>query len=139
MVLIMALALGALVPLVGNSLEEEGLRGSARDLEQLARSAHSSAITTGVPALLTISPQSVQVQSVAEEPPKPLSIPKGTSLKIMRWGESKWRAPDNDAWVFQPGGLVEPVQFRLQRDNAWIELGFDPVTGESGQMNFYFP
>jgi hypothetical protein len=110
-------------------------------MEQLVRTARSDAIRTGVVTRIYLSPKSVAYVAgkVTEEPDATISIPKGTSLQIMRWGEERLRAPDADVWLFQPTGLTEPVKVRFAHGESSISMAFASLTGEPEEINFYFP
>ena len=56
-------------------------------------------------------------------------LPKGGSLEIRRWGETRWRKPQTgEAWWFRPGLPCEPLSVRLTLPEGRCEMSFDPLT-----------
>ena len=56
-------------------------------------------------------------------------LPKGGSLEIRRWGETRWRKPrTGEAWWFRPGLPCEPLSVRLTLPEGRYEMSFDPLT-----------
>ncbi|MBP7949871.1 MAG: prepilin-type N-terminal cleavage/methylation domain-containing protein [Verrucomicrobiales bacterium] len=50
------------------------------------------------------------------------------SFAVRRFGEEKWQTPRPDYWVFKHSGICEPLMFRVERENRWTEVQFDPLT-----------
>ena len=54
-------------------------------------------------------------------------------VAVRRFGEEKWQKPRPDHWIFQQGGICEPIFFRVERENRVLEVTFDPLT--AGAIN----
>lgn len=57
-------------------------------------------------------------------------LPKGGLVEVQRWGERRWRKPqEGEAWWFRPGMPCEPLAVRLTLPEGRYEMSFDPLTG----------
>ena len=56
------------------------------------------------------------------------TCPEEIRLAIRRFGEEKWQVPRPDHWVFQHTGICEPINFRVERGERFVEATFDPLT-----------
>jgi hypothetical protein len=58
-------------------------------------------------------------------------------LAVRRFGETEFAEPRPDYWVFKHTGICEPLVFRVERGERWMEAQFDPLTAgvqyESGE------
>jgi hypothetical protein len=50
-----------------------------------------------------------------------------------------WVAMPTTSWVFQPGALCPSSQVRLARNDSWVELNFNALTGDVENEASYFP
>jgi len=50
-----------------------------------------------------------------------------------------WLPAFSSSWLFQPGALCPAPRVRISRGNAWIELSFNPLTGNVEDEAAYFP
>ncbi len=55
-------------------------------------------------------------------------LPEDMQVAVRHFGEDKWAVPRPDFWVFQHSGLCEPMMFRFERGERWLEMRFDPLT-----------
>ena len=65
------------------------------------------------------------------------SFSTDTVIGLRRWGakEDAWIFPKETptgmitvSWNFQSSGLCEPVAFRVERDESWVEMQMHPLT-----------
>lgn len=52
-------------------------------------------------------------------------------LRVMRWATSEWVeiTPRNrQVWRFDPDGLCEPITVRIQLEESWSSVRFNPLT-----------
>jgi hypothetical protein len=59
-------------------------------------------------------------------------------IYIKHFGEEKWRKIEGDVverWIFEPSGICEPIQFRVETDIHWLEVQFDPLTASVQYQN----
>jgi len=147
-VLIIGLSMGALIPFFGSGIENEGLRRAAADFEKAARTARGLALGSGYPAELRLDKKQFQLHGfraasdAGTEPElveQTFLIGNATAWKVRTWLRPAWRTPDEERWVFQPSGLVEPLTVRFLRGDAYVEFGFNPLTGETEEEKYYFP
>lgn len=60
-------------------------------------------------------------------------LPSGVALKLRTWNESDWVDLSTDVfrrWIFQPSGMVEPIQVQVESEGAFFEIEFHPLTGD---------
>lgn len=61
------------------------------------------------------------------------SLPPGVRLSLRFWGDTDWQemsAGQFRRWVFQPSGMSEPILVRVERENAFFEVEFHPLTAD---------
>ena len=147
-VLIIALAMGALIPFLGGGLENEALRKTAADFEKAARTARALAIGSGYPSEMRLEKEGFALRGYRpttgeEESPERLdeafAIKRPTTWQVRTWLRDRWRTPDAERWIFQPSGLVEPLTVRFTRADAYVEISFNPLTGEPERERYHFP
>ena len=137
---IMVLVIGAAVPLSSGFMREQRLRDPVRELLVLAKTARTEAMTTGRPTGVVFAKNGFGLlRPGAEEPSDSYQLPRGMSYVIRPFGSEKSAKPDGQIWIFQPTGLCEPVVFRLEEDDAWIEVAFDPLTANIGEEAYNIP
>jgi prepilin-type N-terminal cleavage/methylation domain-containing protein len=139
-VAIIVLLAGASVPLVTGFTREQRLRDTVRELLVLAKTARTEAMTTGVPSRVIFGKKGFAVFHGADEDPSVVArLPAGTTYLIRPFGTEKRERPDNQAWLFQPSGLSEPLQVRVIEGDAWIEVEFDPLTAGIVGESYFIP
>ncbi len=145
-VLIMMIMMGFLIPAFSGSGSGEELRRTSVDLEKLVRTLRREAVATGTSHRVLITPSGIAEEAAlrdgdAEEPVETITLswPAGSKVRIRSWPSEEWFEPEEWSWVFQPSGLVLPIEFRLDSGEAWIEVAFSPVTGEIVDEKFYLP
>lgn len=57
-----------------------------------------------------------------------VSFAEDIRLAVRRFGEDKFQVPRPDYWVFQHTGICEPILFRVERGERFVEVQFDPLT-----------
>lgn len=152
MVITLALAiliLGTAVPAVGKAAREEALREPSREIQKLVRSARQAAIREQKPKVLRFSKEREvtklliinSINAALENPPveDSYSLPREIRILCRTWHDEKWSEPRAIQWFLQPTGLMEPIQFRLERNQDWIEFEFHPLTGNISEERFMFP
>lgn len=137
---IMVMIIGAAVPLSSGFMREQRLRDPVRELLVLAKTARTEAMTTGRATGVVFGKKGFGLLSPgSEEPSDTYTLPRGMSYVIRPFGSEKVTKPDGQTWIFQPTGLCEPIIFRLEEDDAWIEVAFDPLTANIGEESYSIP
>ena len=137
---IMVLVIGAAVPLSSGFMREQHLRDPVRELLVLAKTARTEAMTTGRATGVVFGKKGFGLlRTGSEEPSDTYILPGGMSYVIRPFGSDKVAKPDGQTWIFQPTGLCEPIVFRLEEDDAWIEVAFDPLTANIGEEAYSIP
>lgn len=62
------------------------------------------------------------------------------ACRLLFWGRTQWmdapqadqkeQIPVQNRWLFQPTGLCNPVTVQFHRDDMWVEVAFNPLTGD---------
>jgi type II secretion system protein H len=139
-VAIVALLVGASVPLVSGFTREQRLRDVVRDLLVLAKTARTDAMTTGRPSLVIFAKKGFALRRGGEkEPSEFAALPGGVTYTLRPFGTEKSERPDGQVWLFQPSGLSEPLQVRITEGDAWIEVEFDPLTAGIIGESYFIP
>lgn len=137
---IMVLIIGAAIPLSSGFMREQRLRDPVRELLILAKTARTEAMTTGRPTGVVFGKNGYGLlRPAADEASDTYTLPRGMSYSIRPFGSEKTAKPDGQTWIFQPSGLCEPITFRLEEDDAWIEVAFDPLTAGIGEEAYNIP
>jgi competence protein ComGC len=75
----------------------------------------------------------------AVDEPQVYSIPPTVKIWIKPWGVDDWETPKEFVWTFMPNGLCAPNRIKLQRDEAWMEATFNPLTANRQDEEWYLP
>ena len=137
---LIALLMGAAVPLVSGFSREQKLRDVMRELLVMAKTARTDAMTTGRPSEVIFGKKAFALRrSDEKEPGLTSSLPSGMAYTLRAFGSEKSLKPDGQRWVFQPSGLCEPITVRVVDGEAWMEVLFDPLTAGIADESFYAP
>jgi hypothetical protein len=66
-------------------------------------------------------------------------LPKQIRLRMRRFGEENWADPSLFAWGFPANGISEPLDVRLEKGRAYVEMSFNALTGRVDRELSYFP
>ncbi len=153
---IVALLIGAAAPHLSGWLSEERLRGPARRLELLARTARLDAIDRQCPYEVVIRPGSLSLEATGGDGPEkgrekdgpgaaaPAAVPDpyplsdSIAVRTKAWGEAEFSSRDEVRWRFQPSGLCEPMWVEFRQAGSVIALGFDPLTASVSEEKYEF-
>jgi len=154
MFIIMVLA-GLAIGVTREVFGQEELRATSRKLALFAKTARQDALRENVAYILTLTPdrfilqpaeEFVEAQTESEsdsEKPvvKPIEfmLPEKVKLKVKIWGSKDWEKLKEVTWTFTPTGLCAPHSFRLERDTAWMEMSFNPLTANLQDEAWYLP
>jgi len=139
-VAIIVLIIGATVPITSGFTREQRLRDVVRDLLVYAKTARTEAMTTGRAAEVIFAKDGFALRRAGEdEPSESRRLPRGMRYVIEPFGTEKAVRPDGQRWIFQPTGLCEPVTVRVEADDAWMQVTFDPLTAGIADESYYIP
>lgn len=146
--IIMVLA-GLAIGLSRDVFGQEELRGTAREISLLAKTARLKAIEENVSYKISITPNLLSLQPLQEldsdqpeesaEKVIEYKIPEKVILKMKQWGDQDWQKIEEITWIFKPSGLCAPNSFRLERDDAWMEMSFNPLTANKQDEAWVLP
>jgi hypothetical protein len=139
-VAIIALVIGATIPMTSSFTREQRLRDVVRELLVLAKTARADAMTTGRAAEVVFEKRGFGLRRPGDkELSETLALPRDMKYVLIPFGSEKAVRPDGQRWIFQPAGLCEPITFRVEEDEAFMEVTFDPLTAGIAEENFYIP
>jgi prepilin-type N-terminal cleavage/methylation domain-containing protein len=122
---IIAILLGATVPLITNSWSASPSEEIVRTIEKSVQEAHKKAVETGEARSLRL----VESGLVGEGGIASATLPKGWKLQVRRFTENRFRKPQRDEfWGFNGAGICDPLELRLVGKEESIVLKFDPLT-----------
>jgi len=142
---IILLMAGIAMPMTSGLLAEERLRQHARELQIYARTARRLAITENRPYEIVFAEHSFLLQPylTAEDHQAEVvsshEISKDSSYLLERWGDQQFSKPADQAWIFQPNGICEPIRVHFQSGKGWIEFIFNPLTAGVRDEIYHFP
>ena len=130
-------------------------QGSAVTLDQVVRAdAAATNATTSAPGAPLPGGQQNLLSEIDDSRPtlqtfrrrdtwvKTYKKPVELDLSLLFWGDSRWNKVENDyfrRWVFQPTGMCNPLQVRIEQGGGFFEVKFDPLTGEVLREKYYVP
>jgi Tfp pilus assembly protein FimT len=140
---ILSVVLGASLPQVSSWLAEEKLRGPARQLELLARTARAAAMERQRPVDVVILPNALALTEADAAPGAGDlvgSYPLSEEAVVMTrpWGAPALASRKETRWRFQPDGLCEPMEISFSRGASRISLTFDPLTAAVAEEKYAF-
>ena len=122
---IIAILLGATVPLITNSWNPSPSEEIARTIEKSVQDAHKKAVETGEARRLRLGESGLVGEGGIASAP----LPKGWKLQVRRFTENRFRKPHRDEfWGFNGAGICDPLELRLVSKEESIVLKFDPLT-----------
>lgn len=65
----------------------------------------------------------------------------GIQLWVQRWNEPMFRPPRKpfERWIFEPGGICEPLSLRLTYGDATMSMVFNPLTAHVDDESLIIP
>jgi len=137
---IIVLIIGAAIPFSSGFMREQRLRDVVRELLVLAKTGRAEALSTGRASAVIFDKDGFALaRPGAEETSDGFTLPRGMSYVLVPFGEEKAVKPEGQRWIFQPTGLCEPVTFRVEEDEAWMSVTFDPLTAGIAEESYYIP
>lgn len=72
---------------------------------------------------------------------KRVDLREGMTLMVRRWNETAFRFPRQpvEPWVFEPGGICEPLTIRLDYNGGYLVMTFNPLTAGVEEEELYIP
>jgi prepilin-type N-terminal cleavage/methylation domain-containing protein len=139
-VAIIVLIIGAAIPVTSSFTREQRLRDVVRELLVLAKTARADAMTTGRPSEVVFGKKGFGLRRPGEEEPsETVSLSSDMRYVLVPFGSDKAVKPDGQRWIFQPGGLCEPITFRVEQGEAFMEVTFDPLTASIAEESYNIP
>jgi prepilin-type N-terminal cleavage/methylation domain-containing protein len=132
-----ALTLAAVaIPAVGGWMEERAFRRELDDLAFRVMEVRREAEASGEARFILFHAKDLPLEKIAETTTVLETSPEFALLRRDRRG--RWIPAGGSFFRIQPGGIVEPVVFRLERKESYIVFRFDPLTGHLDEQEFSF-
>jgi hypothetical protein len=141
---ILLLMAGIAIPMTSGLFSEERLRGHLRELQKYARTARRLAVSENRPYEILFMKNSFLIEpclaaddqngdTVVEH-----HVPKDVDYTLKRWGAKAFEKPGDQTWIFQPGGICEPIRIRFESGKGWVECSFHPLTAAAEDETYSF-
>ncbi len=138
---ITVLMLGAAMPYVSSMLLAEQLKSPARELEAMAITARSSALSEQRPYQIVITAEGFHLERLSggEEAGilAEFKIPKGVVFEMAYWPAEKWEKPQRHVWYFAPSGLCEPIRVMFRKGDSFFSQKYSAITGWDQEETFF--
>jgi len=132
-----ALTLAAVtIPAVGGWIEERAFRQELDNLAARVMEIRREAEISGESRFILFHGKDMPQEKIAETT-SILETSPGFAL-LRRDRQGKWLPAGGTFFRIQPGGIVEPIVFRLERNESYIIFRFDPLTGHLDEQEFSF-
>lgn len=138
---VVAVMIGVSIPLTQGIISEERLRLLGNDLADVATTARKLSVREGRTYVIRLSngriglgPWEGEGKSINEV--LALKLPRNAQVSFRHSEEEKWSG--DTEWFFQPGGLADPMQVRLQEGHSWCVREFSPLTALSREESSHF-
>lgn len=155
---ILVILIGVAVPYMGGFFKEEAIRASARELEIYAKTARLRSMQEQVPWRIRFYHDRFELGPVRDRaanglgepggevavetdtgPFRTYTLPSGLVCEVLPWRGRGWQeVKEENAWIFQPTGVCEPLHVRFRKDNSWMQIGFHPLTAEVNEEEYEF-
>jgi len=141
---VLVLMVGAAIPVTSGLMAEERLRRHTNDLLLYARTARRLAVAENRFYEIRFAPDEFTLEPSPASGGRPEEVvsrhvlPADTHYALQGWQKSEFSKPDDEVWVFSPGGICEPIRVHFQADNNWIEFAFNPLTARAQEERFHF-
>lgn len=138
---VVAVMIGATLPLTQGILSEERLRGLGNDLADFASTARKLAVREGRTYVVKFAETRIGLgpwagDDAGFEETLALEVPRNATVEVRHEESEKWRK--DLLWFFQPGGLSDPLQMRLQEGDSWSVRVFSPLTALAREEASHF-
>ncbi|NJK93391.1 MAG: hypothetical protein HC904_17200, partial [Blastochloris sp.] len=68
-----------------------------------------------------------------------LFVPESVQVKIRPWGFRRVGEAAKVRLGFSPTGLCAPHSLRLEREESWMQMSFNPLTANRQEEQWYLP
>jgi prepilin-type N-terminal cleavage/methylation domain-containing protein len=156
--LIMAVLAGVTMPAIKSAFTEQAVRKDGHELALMVKTAMIQSAEQHRAYVIELTGSSASLHPMGELAPvddtdsetsdKSLFADSGSTAdfdppnKLLAPDISKaggWLDMPATTWVFQPGRLCPATHVRLQRDDSWLEMSFNALTGNVEEEKTYFP
>jgi len=133
----------ASTPVVVSMIRAEQLRAPARELEAMAITARTSAISEQRPYRIVLNPRGFHLEQpvvgASKEPVARFELARDVEFEMAAWPDMKWKVPRDRIWYFPPTGLCEPIHVIFRKDDAFFSQQYSAITGWEHDSTSFFP
>ncbi len=154
---IMALLAGAAMPAMNSAFTEQALRRDSHELSAMVKTAMIKSREQDRPYVITLDGRNLALEPAAgaisaaasdadkndaDEDTKPEDISQTHMLgNVIKFPDAEkknaWETLPTATWTFDPAGLCPLPRVRLERGDAYIEMGFNALTGDVEDESVY--
>lgn len=155
---IVSILMGLVILGTRSLLEDEQLRAASRKLVLMAKTARQYALLENRPYEIVMQADRWTLRPVRDESsgeeasavselgfqedevePVEYVLPEKIKMKIRLWGSTDWEKPLELVWHFSAVGLCAPNSFRLEKEDSWMQVTFNPLTANAQEEEWYLP
>jgi len=133
----------ASTPVVVSMIRAEQLRAPARELEAMAITARTRAISEQRPYRIVLDTRGFHLeQPVVDAEQGPIAefeLARDVEFEMAAWPDMKWKVPHDRIWYFPPTGLCEPIHVIFRKDGAFLSQQYSAITGWEHDSTSFFP
>jgi prepilin-type N-terminal cleavage/methylation domain-containing protein len=137
---IVAVVIGTSIPIIGSIRESAQLQEPAQKLYTLVHEARSRSFNENQRLLIVLQKDGFSLYSNNDEKPlQKISLPEDMSYFIKPWLARDWIPPADYEWRITPFELSEPLSFRFERGDQYLEQTYHPLTAQVIDESLYIP
>lgn len=138
---ITVLLIGAATPAISGMLKAEKLKAPARELEAMAITARTKALSEQRPYQIVIRGNGFRLERSAGEQGHDIleeyTLPQGIVFEMATWPKEKWEKVREHLWYFPPSGLCEPIRVMFRKGDSFFSQNYSAVTGWAQEETFF--
>ncbi len=141
--LIMAILAGFMLVSFHEIEKHQAIEEPVVELQKLARRANRTSASFRTEYRIRFEPERFFIVPTQQEAEKEqiegFELEDGVAMQIRRWRQSDWTEPAPEDWIFAETGIAEPISVRFSRNQAYVELDFNPLTATVEEKRSYLP
>ncbi len=137
---IVGVVIGTAIPVIGSIRESAQLQAPAQKLYELVHEARSTSFNDNQLLLIRLHEDGFSLYRPGEEKPlQSIALPEDTRYRFKPWLAHSWMAPQDYEWRITPFDLSEPLSFRFERGDQYLEQTYHPLTAQIVDESLYIP
>ncbi len=137
---IIGVLLGTAIPVIDSIRESSRLQEPAQKLYGLLHESRSTSFNENRTLVLRLHEKGFALyQPGQEQPLQHYDLPEDTRYLFKPWLARNWLTPQGYEWIITPFDLAEPLSFRFERGEQYLEQTYHPLTAEIIDESLFIP